>query len=265
MEPSLVNQSGDDVDAGTATVALLRSDIGSHGAVTGENPREHLSGCRPGLRQRCACRHRGVRSRPDSVGVCDGAVVASCAYREWRERPCVTQLCVRGSSPQRLGADADSFCSSGRCGREARREVPRCVARAVRRPEGPAARGRPRGRSLAVPRGSQLALATAPGRGSTVGSCSQHLLSVPPPPCSTRRLHGASASFRSTARTAGYSTAQPGRASSETACDDPLDAVHGHRKEDRAHGHRSQRARRGSHATTSAGAGRRPGAQATAA
>ena len=188
--------------AGRRAARLLKPDIGSHaGAVTGEYPREHVSGCRPGLRQRRACRQEGgwesPHYRPRIVGVCDGAVVASCAYREWRERPWVTQLGVRGSLSQRLGGDADSLCSSGRCGREARREVPLCVARAVRRPEGRAASGRPRGRSLSVPRGSQVALATAPGRGSTVGSCSQHLLSVPPPPCSTRRLQGASASFRS--------------------------------------------------------------------
>ena len=205
------------------------------------------------------------RRRSQSLGVCDGAVVASCAYRGWRERPSATELCVRGSSPPRPGGDRDSLCSSGPCGREARREVPLCVARAVRRPEGRAACGRPRGRSLAVPRGSQVGLATAPGRGSTVGSCSQHLLSVPPPPCATRRLHGASASFRSWARTAGHSTAQPGRPSGETACDDLVRCVHGQRKGDRANGHRSQRASRGSHATTSAGAGLRPGAQATAA
>jgi hypothetical protein len=179
--------------------------------------------------------------------------------------PCVTELCVRGSSPPRLGGDADSFCSSGHCGREASREVPLCVASAVRRPEGPGACGRPRGRSLAVGRGSQVGLATAPGRGSTVGSCSRHLLSAPPPPCSTRRLHGASASFRSRARIAGHSMAQPGRSSGETACDDLVRCVHGQRKGDRANGHRSQRICRGSHATTSAGAGRRPGAQAAAA
>jgi hypothetical protein len=114
------------------------------------------------------------------------------------------ELCVRGSSARLLGGDADSLCSSGHCGREARRVVPLCVARAVRRREVRATCGRPRGRSLPVPRGSQVGLATPPGRGSTVGSCSHHLLSVRPPPCATCRLHGASASFRSWARTAGH-------------------------------------------------------------
>jgi len=199
--------------------------------------------------------------------------LAFATARSWRRAPIadggsvpgVRELCVRGSSPPRLGGDADSFSSWGHCGREATREVPLCVARAVRRPEGPAASGQPRGRSPAVPRGSRVGLATAPGRGSTVGSRSQHLVSVPRPPCSARRVHGASASFRSRARTAGYSTAQPGRPSGETACDDLVRCVHEQRKGDRANGHRSQRVSRGSHATTSAGAGRRPGAQATAA
>jgi len=199
--------------------------------------------------------------------------LAFATARSWRRAPIadggsvpgVRELCVRGSSPPRLGGDADSFSSWGHCGREATREVPLCVARAVRRLEGPAACGRPRGRSLAVRRDPRVGLATAPGRGSTVGSRSQHLVSVPRPPCSARRVHGASASFRSRARTAGYSTAQPGRPSGETACDDLVRCVHGQRKGDRANGHRSQRVSRGSHATTSAGAGRRPGAQATAA
>jgi hypothetical protein len=34
LGPSLVNQSSDDVDAGTATVALLKSDNTSHGAAS---------------------------------------------------------------------------------------------------------------------------------------------------------------------------------------------------------------------------------------
>jgi len=78
------------------------------------------------------------------------------------------------SSPPQLGGGVGSFCSWAHCGLEAGREVPLCFARAVRRPEGSAACGRPPDRSLLVC-GSRDGLATAPGRGSTGGSCSQHL------------------------------------------------------------------------------------------